>query len=224
MYKLPDSYLALDTETNGLPKKDDYSEVEVTEIGWIIVSNREIIGEEDYLCKPVDKDGNQVPQSAKIVEVTGITDDMLKDKPPTIEVMRNVLPHLLERDDLPLVGSNIIGFDKHLLDKYCDLLGFDRIANERYVDSAALFKSYRRAHAEGSNNWDIPESQDKFYMWAKSMLAYSWQKDKVKFNLDAALGYLAVPLFGVTGDRHRAVFDCKCVHLALEKLREEMSL
>lgn len=223
MYKLPTSYVALDLETNGLPKKEDYSEVEITEIGWVIVVDGEIVGEHNELCKPVDSQGNQVPQTAKIVEVTGLTDAMLHDKEPTLEVMRRVLPVILNSDK-PLVGSNIIGFDKPILDKYCDLLGLDRIAEDRFVDTAALFKSYRRAHSNGHDNWDLPASQDAFYPWAKSVLAFSWRQDKIKYNVDAALGYLAIPLFGVTGDRHRAVFDSKCCHLILEKLREVMNL
>jgi DNA polymerase III epsilon subunit-like protein len=175
------------------------------------------------LCKPVDSDGNQVPQTAKIVEVTGLTDDMLVDEDTTLEVMRRVLPVILNSDKC-LVGSNIIGFDKPLLDKYCDLLNLPRIEENRFIDSAALFKSYRRAHSNGHDNWDLPESQDSFYTWATAVLAFSWRQDKIKYNVDAALGYLAVPLFGVTGDRHRAVFDSKCCHLILEKLREVMDL
>lgn len=222
-YKLPTSYVALDLETNGLPKKDDYSEVEITEIGWVIIEDGEIIGEHNELCKPVDADGNQVPQTAKIVEVTGLTDAMLADKEPTLEVMRRVLPVILNSEK-PLVGSNIIGFDKPLLDKYCDMLNLPRIEESRFVDTAALFKSYRRAHSNGHTDWELPADQDSFYMWAKGVLAFSWRQDKIKYNVDAALGYLAIPLFGVTGDRHRAVFDSKCCHLILEKLREVMDL
>ncbi len=225
MLKLPTRYVALDLETNGLPKKGDFSEVEITELGFIEVNDGVIEAEYDVLCKPVDKDGVQLPLSAKIVEITGITDDLLEDKPPTIEVMAEVLPIIIN-DDLQraLIGSNIIGFDKPIIDKYCDLLGYDRIDEVRFIDTAALFKVYRRAHSEGHTNWDLPYSQDQFYVWAKEVLKFSWQKDKIKYNVDAALGYLAIPLFGVTGDRHRAVFDCKCCHLIMEKLREVLSL
>ena len=222
-YRLPTSYVALDLETNGLPKKGDYSEVEITEIGWVIVEDGEIVGEHDELCKPVDANGNQVPQTAKIVEITGLTDDMLADKPTTLEVMRRVLPTIIASEKC-LVGSNIIGFDKPLIDKYCDMLGMDRIDESRFIDSAALFKTYRRAHSDGHENWDLPSTQHTFYPWAKSVLEFSWRQDKIKYNVDAALGYLAIPLFGVTGDRHRAVFDSKCCVLILEKLREVMDL
>ena len=224
MYKLPDNYWALDTETNGLPAKGgDFSAVEVTELGWVSVKDRVYDNEFNALCKPVDKDGNQVPQTAKIVEITGLKDEMLKDKPPTIEVMETVLPLILN-SDMPLVGSNIIGFDKHLLDKYCDLLGLPLIPEVRYVDNAALFKVYRQAHVAGHENWNLPNSQEEFFKWAEAVLAFSWRQVKVKYNVDAALGYLAIPLFSVTGDRHRAVFDCKCCHLIVEKLREVLGL
>ena len=222
-YKLPDSYLALDLETNGLPKKGDFSAVDITEIGWVEVVDRKIVSERNWLCKPVDKDGKQIPQTAKIVEITGITDELLASQMNTINVMGLVLPILLH-EDLPLIGSNIIGFDKHLLDKYCDLLGLPLINNRRYIDNAALFKSYRRAHSNGHSNWDMPLNQDTFYEWAKAILAFSWRQDKIKYNVDAALGYLAIPLFGITGNRHRAVFDCKCCNLIVEKLREEMGI
>jgi DNA polymerase III epsilon subunit-like protein len=223
MYKLPDSYLALDTETNGLPKAGDFSKVDITEIGWVEVRDRQVVGERNWLCKPIDKDGKQISQTAKIVEITGITDELLASEMDTVAVMKLVLPILLD-SDLPLVGSNIIGFDKHLLDKYCDILGLPLIDDRRYVDNAALFKSYRRAHSNGHTDWDLPNSQDEFYKWAKAVLAFSWRQDMIKYNVDAALGYLAVPLFGVTGDRHRAVFDCKCCALIIERLREEMNL
>lgn len=215
--------MALDLETNGLPKNDDYSEVEITEIGWVIVDDGEIVGEHNELCKPVDSQGNQVPQTNKIVEVTGLTDEMLQDKEPTLDVMRRVLPVILNSEK-PLVGSNIIGFDKPLLDKYCDLLGFDRIAEERFVDTAALFKSYRRAHSNGHDNWDLPQSQESFYPWAKSVLAFSWREDKIKYNLSAAVGYLGIPQFGIPYERHRAIHDSYLAHKVLEELRVQMSL
>ena len=223
MYKLPTSYVPLDLETNGLPKKGDFSAVEITEIGWVIVEEGEIVNEYNALCKPVDADGNQVPQSAKIVEITGLTDEILRDELPTLRVMEAVLPIIIDSDK-HLVGSNIIGFDKPLIDKYCDLLGLPRIAEERFIDTAALFKTYRRVHSLGNENWNLPNSQDVFYPWAKSVLEFSWRQDKVKYNVDAALGYLGIPLFGVTGDRHRAVFDSKCCALILEELRKVMNL
>lgn len=223
-YKLPTSYVALDLETNGLPKNDnDYSEVEITEIGWVIVEDGEIIGEHNELCKPVDKDGNQIPQTAKIVEVTGLTDEMLADKEPTLEVMRRALPVILNSEKF-LVGSNIIGFDKPVLDKYCDLLNLPRIDESRFVDTAALFKSYRRAHSNGHTHWEVPESQDSFYMWAKGVLAFSWRQDKIKYNLSAAVGYLGIPQFGIPYDRHRAIHDSYLAHKVLEELRVQMSL
>jgi DNA polymerase III epsilon subunit-like protein len=225
MFKLPTNYIVLDLETNGLPDKSGLENVDVTEIGYIVVDDGQIIEQFQSLCKPVDKDGIQKPQPAKIIEHTGITDDMLKGCSTTIEVMEQCLPRLIDlTKDLYIIGHNIIGFDKQFIDKYCLACNFPLIKETKFLDTAALFKTYRRAHSAGHTNWNLPFDLDKFYKWGLSVLESSWTQDKVKYNVDAAIGYLAIPLFGISGDRHRAIYDCIVTSKIFDTLKKEMEL
>lgn len=222
-FKLPEEYYVLDYETDGLPKGDDYSAVDITEVGHIIWDGSQVKEVTQALAMPVDSDGKQKPLTAKIVEITHITDDMLAGKPLPVEAFEATCRDLVH-SDMEVVGHNIIGFDKHFNDKYCDILGWPRIDNRRYIDTAALFKAYRRAHRAHNTNWSLPHNQDQFYDWALNVLERSWHKDQVKFNLTAAVGYLGVPQFGIEYERHRAIFDDVLCQRVLERLREEMSL
>ena len=86
-------YVVFDIETTGFsPKKDN-----ITEIGAVKIRNNEIIDRYSQLINPE----TSIPQ--KVVELTGITDEMVKDM-PTIE---NVLPSFLEFiKDSVLVAHN----------------------------------------------------------------------------------------------------------------------
>ena len=64
-----DSYIALDLETTGLePKKE-----KITEIAALKVEHGQITGRFVTLVNP------KRPLTERVVELTGITDDMLKD-------------------------------------------------------------------------------------------------------------------------------------------------
>lgn len=215
---LPDKYFVLDFETNGLPKKDDTSNVDITEIGWIECDGSSINKEGHVLCKPVDKDGKQIPLSKKIVEITHITDDMLKDKEAPTPAFKGCCEAVVF-SELPVVGHNIIGFDRLFLDKYCQALGWPCIDNSRYIDTAALFKAYRKAHRNKDHKAVLPQ-QKQLFSWSSQMLKRSWSEDQVKFNLTAAVGYLAIPQFGIKYERHRAIYDCVLTQRVLEKLKE----
>lgn len=221
---LPYSYIMLDLETNGLPKKDgDLSEVDATELGYIEIEEGQETNSVSVLCKPIDENGILIPQTKKIIEITHITDDMLEVADPVIEVMEKSLPHILHSDKL-IAGSNVIKFDRLFIDKYCDVLGWDRVEKWRWVDTAALFKTYRRAHVNGHENWSLPGNQTQFFDWAMNTLSYSWKEDKVLFNVDAAIRYLGIPLWGIEGLRHRAVYDCRIQHLIYMRLKEVMDI
>lgn len=88
-YSLDDEFVVFDIETTGLSNKND----KITEIGAIKVKNGQIIDNYSALVNP-ERD---IPE--KITELTGITNDMVKDK-PTIET---VLPEFLK-----FIGSNPI--------------------------------------------------------------------------------------------------------------------
>lgn len=220
MYKLPKEYWSLDFETSGLPKDDDCSGVDFIEIGYCRVKDGAFVKDSavQSFAKP-----SIMPLHPKITEITGITDDMLKDAEPSLAVAEKTFKQIVY-SELPIVGYNIINFDRLFLDKYTNLLGWPKIADERYIDAAALFKTYRKAHKNKSTEWELPGAQKKFFTWAKSTLERSWTEDKIKYNLDAAVGYLAIPLFGIEYSRHRAIYDTILTSKVLEILREEMSL
>jgi len=78
------SYVAFDIETTGLlPYKDD----QIISIGAVIIENRSILNEPVFY-QLVNPKRPVSPQSQKI---TGITDDMLEDKPEIIEVLLDFL-------------------------------------------------------------------------------------------------------------------------------------
>jgi len=217
MLKLPDDYITLDFETNGLPKGGDTSLVDIIEIAYTVSTNRQIVKQLSQLAKPAQ------PLPAKIIEITHITDAMLVGMPTPLEVAKLTFPDVVN-SDLPIVGHNIIGFDRLFLDKYCDLLGLKRIDTSRYLDTAAMFKSYRKGHRAKSSQYNLPNDQKSFFRWGEVMLEKSWSEDSVKYNLDAAIGYLAIPQFGISTERHRALYDVILTTRVFEALRIELGL
>ena len=118
------TYCVLDLETTGLSFRTE----KITEIGIMKVKNHEVIEEFSTFVNP------EKPIPQKVVEVTNITDEMVKDA-PTIE---EVLPKVLEFvGDSILVAHNAdfdIGFLKH----NCSELGL-KLGNT-YIDTLRLAK------------------------------------------------------------------------------------
>jgi len=118
------TYCVLDLETTGLSFRTE----KITEIGVMKVKNGEVIDEFSCFVNP------EKPIPRKVVEVTNITDDMVKDA-ETIEV---IMPKLLEfLGDSVLVAHNAdfdIGFLKHNASE----LGYS--LNNTYMDTLALAK------------------------------------------------------------------------------------
>ena len=91
---MTDSYIALDLETTGLePKKE-----KITEIAALKVEHGQITGRFVTLVNP------KRPLTERVVELTGITDDMLKDAPVIEDIIGEVLEFI---GNLPLLGHNI---------------------------------------------------------------------------------------------------------------------
>lgn len=118
------TYSVLDIETTGLSKNTD----KITEFGIIKVRNGERLGEFECFVNPE----KEIPQ--RVVEVTNITNEMVKDA----ETIDKVLPKVLDFvKDTVLVAHNAtfdIGFIKH----NADLLGLE--FNPTYIDSLPLAK------------------------------------------------------------------------------------
>ena len=96
-------YVALDLETSGL----NPSENQIIEIGMAKVCDGEITETYSRLLNPKEK------LSQRIVELTGITDEMVAEQPHVSEVIEEIVNFIGE---LPLLGHNII-FDYSFLKK-----------------------------------------------------------------------------------------------------------
>lgn len=126
------TYCVLDLETTGFSFRTE----KITEIGIMKVKNHEVI---DEFCTFVNP---QKPIPQRVVEVTNITDEMVKDAPTIDEVLPKVLEFV---GDSILVAHNAdfdIGFLKH----NCTELGL-KLENT-YIDTLrlakALFPQYKK--------------------------------------------------------------------------------
>lgn len=97
------SFVALDVETSGLSPDND----KIIEIGMAKILDGELIDKYSSLINP------KRVILPKIVELTGITQDMLEDKPAIEEVIEDILEFI---GDYPILGHNI-NFDYGFLKK-----------------------------------------------------------------------------------------------------------
>lgn len=97
------SFVALDVETSGLSPDDD----KIIEIGMAKILDGELAGKYSALINP------KRVISARIVELTGITQDMLDDKPAIEEIIDDILEFI---GDYPILGHNV-NFDYGFLKK-----------------------------------------------------------------------------------------------------------
>jgi DNA polymerase-3 subunit alpha (Gram-positive type) len=92
---MENSYIALDLETTGLDPKTE----RIIEIGAVRIENGLETAQFHTMVNP-----HRVLEE-RIVELTGITDEMLKDAPDIVDI----LPELLEFcGELPLLGHHVI--------------------------------------------------------------------------------------------------------------------
>ena len=134
------SYVALDLETTGIGARHE----KITEIGMVKVIDGEAVDTYHTMVNPHRE------ISERIVELTGITDDMVKDAPGIDEILDEVLNFT---EDLPLLGHQIIfdyGFlvqaavnQKRKFEKY----GVDTLKLCRYLMPGAEKKNLGAACA-----------------------------------------------------------------------------
>ena len=119
---MDDEYIVLDIETTGLSFRTE----KITEIGAVRVKKGEIVDTFECFVNP------EIPIPQKIVEITHITDDMVKDA----ETIENVMPMFLDFiGNLKLVAHNA-DFDVGFLKYNAENLGLTM--NNEYIDSLAL--------------------------------------------------------------------------------------
>lgn len=105
--KLNTQYVVFDIETTGFSPINN----RITEIGAVKIKNGEIVEEYNQLINP------NVPIPKKIVDLTGITDEMVRDKPTIDEALPEFYNFI---EDSVLVAHNAtfdVGFIRHNLSK-----------------------------------------------------------------------------------------------------------
>ena len=119
--------ICFDTETTGLdPKSGD----RITEIGCVEIVDRKITGNTfREIINPNRKN------SLESIQITGLTDEILKDKPSFLEIVDNFLEFI---GDSQLVAHNA-GFDIAFVNHELSLLGKEPLKNS-VVDSLNLAK------------------------------------------------------------------------------------
>ncbi|NLI56956.1 MAG: PolC-type DNA polymerase III [Clostridium sp.] len=107
---LDGDFVVFDIETTGL---NAYTE-KITEIGAVKIRNGKVIDEYSSFVNP----GKPIPK--KIVELTGITDEMVKDAPD----IEKVLPEFLEFVKDSVVVAHNASFDLGFIRHNCRVLGY----------------------------------------------------------------------------------------------------
>lgn len=145
MNKLIDeTYVVFDLETTGLNPKDGNS---IIEIGAVRVKNNEIIDRFDELINP------GIALSEEIINITNITDDMLRGKPTEEEVVKKFIDWV-GTDILVAHNANFdlsflkMAYFKYSLGKFnfhvIDTLGLSRYLEpyEKYHNLTVLMERY----------------------------------------------------------------------------------
>lgn len=129
---LNDEFIVFDIETTGLSFKHH----KITEIGAVKIKNGAVVDRFSALVNP------EVALEEKIVELTGITDDMLRDQP----LIEDVLPRFMDFvGDSVLVAHNA-SFDTAFIKENCRQIGlaFDFTVLDTLTLSRLLLKDLKR--------------------------------------------------------------------------------
>lgn len=121
-----DCYIALDLETTGLDPRFD----KIIEIGAVRVENGEVAGRFEMFVNPGRK------LEARVMELTGITDAMLKDAPEIGGVMEAIADFT---EGVPILGHNIL-FDYRFLKQAAVNLGM--VFERRGIDTLRLCRRF----------------------------------------------------------------------------------
>ena len=101
--------VCFDLETTGLSFENDL----ITEIGAVLLKNGEIVDKYSTFVNP----GRPIPR--KIVELTSITDEMVKDAPGQEEALNDFLDWVGDR----LMAAHNASFDMGMLKRGCERIG-----------------------------------------------------------------------------------------------------
>lgn len=143
----PKSYVVFDFETNG----NDILHSDIIDIGAVKVLNHEI--EETYHTRVKPKH----PIPMHITELTGITNEDVKDAREINEVLKEFYPFI---SGLPLVGHNIYVFDlKYLMRDIYRNTTPHKMIKPKYFDTLSYAKKIYKRNKEVSLQFLAKEFQ-----------------------------------------------------------------
>lgn len=120
-----ESFVVVDVETTGLsPDKN-----QVIEIGAAKIKNGEVVKTYQQLLSPIQ------PLTPKIVQLTGITDEMLQGQPSFQEIAEEFLTFLGEE---PLLGHNV-EFDYRFIKT--EFARIDKVYEAKLIDSLTIART-----------------------------------------------------------------------------------
>jgi len=124
-YSIEKEFVAFDIETTGLDAEKD----RIIEIGAVMIKDGKIIDEFSSFINP----GIEIPHF--IVQLTGITDEMVKDSPPIENVLADFLDFV---GDKPLIAHNA-NFDVGFIRYNARKMG--RVLNNPVIDTLQLSRN-----------------------------------------------------------------------------------
>ena len=144
-------YCIFDTETNGLPIKNDFSNVYMIQLAMIITDGKQNLVEKEYLVKGDFKISNE------ITELTGITKEMTEDRGFPFRYIWNDMNKLLEQYNCNFHIAHNNYFDLNVIkQEYKRLKNFPfNFANKSQIDTNLVEKinSYNIIHKKLINKY-----------------------------------------------------------------------
>lgn len=193
---IPNSYAIYDFETTGY----DTDIVDVIEIGVMIVRDSIVTDKKSWLIKIAN------PLPDRIIELTGITDQMLQEEGVDEALAFQEFTEMVK--GLPLMGHNIMRYDNLILRRFAEkhrLRIHLEYGMRLCIDTAGMFK----AKAMGLEMASKETLQD---YWMRALNAFS----KVKFNLSLAHASLGFDQQFIVA--HRAMADVAMVYDIFQKM------
>lgn len=170
---LPVDYVALDTETTGLHADRD----RIIEIGAVKVRGRQVVDRFSMLVDP------GCVLDARIVELTGITDSMLKGQPGIVQALPAFWSWV---GDDPLVGHNL-HFDMGFLEAEGDRIGVEGpegvICMDTLQMSRAMFPEERHHRLEDLiRRFGIAQSEEHRALSdaEQTQQCFEWMRDYMR--------------------------------------------
>lgn len=102
-------YCIFDTETNGLPEGNDFSNVYMTQIAIIITDGSKNYVEQEYIIK------GDFEISKEITELTGITKEITEEKGISFKNVWFIINKLLDIFDCKYIIAHNMRFDKNII-------------------------------------------------------------------------------------------------------------